>query len=61
MTKKEIIKPKDGLQVRKPDGTHLKKDGEKIELNSYWRRRLADGSIEVIAAAKPTKTNKQEA
>lgn len=54
----KFLKPADGLKVRKPAGGHLSPDGEAVELNSYWLRRIADGDV---AEAKPTKTrNPQE-
>jgi hypothetical protein len=40
-----FIKPAPGLKVRKPDGGELKAEGEKVEINSYWLRRLADGDV----------------
>ena len=31
--------------VRKPDGSHLETHGEEIKMNSFWYRRLRDGSV----------------
>lgn len=32
--------------VRKPVGTHLAQEGESVERDSYWLRRIADGDVE---------------
>lgn len=43
------IKPKKPhVQVRKPDGTHLCRDGESVKRTSFWLRRLNDGDVEVM-------------
>lgn len=44
-------KPKDGeeplpeLKVRKPVNGHLKADGEWVNPESYWLRRIKDGDV----------------
>ena len=44
------IKPRDGLTVRHPDTRRpLAEKGEKVEMNSYWQRRLNDGDVLVVA------------
>ncbi|SIO94792.1 DUF2635 domain-containing protein [Vibrio spartinae] len=40
-----FIKPRDGLTVRKPDGTFLNVAGETVRRNAYWVRRLNDGDV----------------
>lgn len=55
-----FLKPAQGqdgaaLKVRKPDGSPLAPEGEAVEINSYWLRRLEDGDV---AEAKPAKTPK---
>ncbi|MBV7262563.1 DUF2635 domain-containing protein [Photobacterium sp. WH24] len=41
-----ILKPAAAdVKVRKPDGSHLNEAGEAVTINSYWRRRLYDGSV----------------
>ncbi|UEX76990.1 DUF2635 domain-containing protein [Sediminicurvatus halobius] len=52
------LKPRDGLQVRKPDGRVLAAEGERVALTSYWRRRLRDG--DVVEARPPRKPSKAE-
>lgn len=43
-----FVKPKTGIQVRDPiTGQHLASTGEEKSLNTYWRRRLRDGDIEI--------------
>lgn len=50
------LKPKEGLTIRKPDGSKLAADGEKVPRTSFWLKRLADGDVnEVKPAAKATK------
>ncbi len=40
------VKPKDGLKVKKPDGSLLKNTGEEIDEKSiYWIRRLKEGDV----------------
>lgn len=41
-----------GVKVRKPDGAHLKEAGEKVELTTFWIRRLAAGEVIEVKAAK---------
>ena len=41
--------------VRKPDGAPLAADGERVDLNSYWQRRIDDGDVVVIPADQPKK------
>lgn len=39
------IQPAKGLTVRKPDGSVLAADGERVTRNSFWIRRLNDGDV----------------
>ncbi|MBA5235286.1 DUF2635 domain-containing protein [Pectobacterium aroidearum] len=58
------LKPKGGVNVRKPDGDYLNGEGEDLPLSSYWLRRIAEGDIAVTdvarlpAATKSTKAEK---
>ena len=46
------IVPADGGFVRMPGtNTHLPPAGADVVLDTYWRRRLADGSVKVGVAA----------
>jgi hypothetical protein len=48
------LKPAGSALVRKPDGKHLKPEGERVEMTTYWVRRIAAGEVvEVTEAAKP--------
>lgn len=47
------VKPAPGMTVRKPVGGYLADEGEEVNRDSYWRRRLADGDV---VEAKPPKT-----
>lgn len=58
----EIMKLKpavEGVKVRKPDGKHLKADGESVEVTSYWLRRLEAGEVVEVKAAKATAEGKK--
>lgn len=50
------LQPAKGLVIKKPDGSKLAADGEKVPRTSFWLKRLADGDVsEVKPAAKATK------
>jgi len=54
MPETKILKPAGDNKVRRPDnGKHLKPEGEKVEINSYWQRRIAAGEVVEVTAAKP--------
>ncbi|KPU91147.1 hypothetical protein APR50_17135 [Variovorax paradoxus] len=38
-------------KVRKPVGGHLAADGEEVNLDTYWQRRLNDKEVEVVPQA----------
>lgn len=47
------IKPaKPAVPVRKPNGEYLNAEGEKVERSSFWVRRLNDGDVVELKAAK---------
>jgi len=48
----QVLKPAEGLQVRKLNGFYLAPEGELVEMNSYWLRRLNDGDV-VAQASSP--------
>lgn len=35
-------------KVRKPVGGHLAADGEEVNDDTYWQRRLADQEVELV-------------
>ncbi|QPT08584.1 DUF2635 domain-containing protein [Sphingomonas paucimobilis] len=41
----QTLRPADGRRVRKPDGQLLKDEGEPIEIDTFWRRRLDDQDV----------------
>jgi len=45
MTQSAFLVPAEGLLVRHPQGGHLAAEGDTVVLDSYWRRRIADGSV----------------
>lgn len=42
---KIFIKPAPGLKVRTPQGPFLLEEGEAVERDSFWIRRLNDGDV----------------
>ncbi len=61
MNKKQIKPARDGLLVRKPDGTHLAADGEMLAVSAYWLRRETCGDVvisDVTVNEKTVKTTK---
>ena len=57
-----MARPVNGRRLRKPDGTLLAKDGERVQKNSYWLRREKDGDVTLspIGAATKAPINKSE-
>ena len=54
MEKLKIKPAKPGLLVRSPSsGRPLPANGAEVHSNSYWRRRLRQGDVVVVKAAKP--------
>lgn len=47
MTKPDLIfvRPEEDRKVRKPDGSPLNPEGERVEADTYWSRRVADGDV----------------
>lgn len=55
----ERLKPREGLLVPNPaSGKYLAAAGERVELSPYWRRRLAAGEVQRVAAPPPSKPAK---
>lgn len=55
--------PEKGLKVRMPDKPNefLPAKGKSVPKNSYWLRRIQDGSVtDTEAKGSKTKTNQQE-
>ncbi|WP_438436658.1 DUF2635 domain-containing protein [Kluyvera georgiana] len=49
----KLIKPsREGLMVRKPDGTHLKPEGERLPMKAWWYRRQAEGDVTISDVPK---------
>ncbi len=54
------VKPaKDGVQVRKQNGKLLAEEGETVQRNAFWVRRLKDG--DVVEATNSTKASTTKA
>lgn len=53
MNERKVLKPAKGVKVRRPnDRRHLAEGGEEVTMSSYWLRRLADGDVVEVVAAK---------
>jgi hypothetical protein len=48
-----MLKPADGLLVRRPDRLPLATGGETVMMDSYWQRRLAAMEV-VLVRSLPT-------
>jgi hypothetical protein len=54
MSDKLKVKPREGVNVRRVEsGKHIDAKGEDVPNNSYYRRRIKDGDLIDINAAKP--------
>ena len=55
MAETKILKPAGSSKVRRPDFKHLNPEGERVQMTSYWVRRLAAGEVVEVSetAAKP--------
>lgn len=49
MSETKLLQPAPGRRVRKPDGALLATAGERVEVDTYWTRRLLDGDVVEIA------------
>ncbi|WP_137971866.1 DUF2635 domain-containing protein [Pseudomonas sp. F(2018)] len=58
--KPEYLVPAEGLKVRHPQGGYLPPEGDYVVLDSYWRRQLADESVQKGQPPKPAKPPKPE-
>lgn len=48
-----FLVPKSGMLIRDPmTGDRLPARGKRVELNSYWSRRIAEGSVTVFEETK---------
>lgn len=54
------LKPKEGLTIRKPDGSKLAAEGERVPRTSFWLKRLADGDVLPVEEAPAAQANQQE-
>jgi hypothetical protein len=53
MSDKLKVKPREGVNVRRVEsGKHIDAKGEDVPNNSYYRRRIKDGDLIDINAAK---------
>ena len=49
------VKPAEGRQVRREDGSIIPAEGAQVPNSTYYRRRLRDGDLVKVATAKPKK------
>ena len=52
----KFLKPADGRRVPMPDGRPWPAEGAEVELDTYVRRRLADGDLVQATRPKADKT-----
>ena len=52
------LRPASGLRIRKEDGTYMPDKGCEVPNNRYYRRRLSDGDLVIVAAVKAAKPAK---
>lgn len=45
MSQNKYLVPAEGLKVRHPQGGHLDPAGAHVVVDSYWRKRISDGSV----------------
>lgn len=64
---KQIKPAREGLQVRKADGTHLNAAGETVAMSAWWHRREAEGDVivsdipgETATSTAPARTVKEK-
>lgn len=53
------VRPTGGRIIRFPDrpSQHLRPEGDRVNLDDYWRGRLADGDVELVEETrKPAPT-----
>jgi len=47
------IKPAAGLKIKRPDTLiYLKEEGEVVKMDTFWRRRIKDGDVELMEEIK---------
>lgn len=54
------LKPKEGLTLRKPDGSKLAAEGERVPRTSFWLKRLADGDVLPVEEAQAAQADKED-
>jgi hypothetical protein len=55
MAKVQTLRPKADVKVMLPDrlGQWLPPEGQALEVNEYWLRRIADGDVEIVEDKRP--------
>lgn len=61
MSARMILRPAEGARVRKPDGTLLAENGERLELTPYFARLIADGDVIPGKPSSKTPSSKRQA
>lgn len=58
---KVLVKPLNNAVLIDPSSNQtVPKDGVKVKLDTYWRRRIADGDAEVVKEKRTTKPKVKE-
>ena len=56
-----ILAPRPGAMVYMPTGGYLPPEGERVEVSTYWLRRLADGLVFEVRPVEPAEEKQIEA
>lgn len=57
MTENKYLVPVGELKVRHPQGGYLAQAGDHVVVDSYWRKRIAEGSV--VEEKAPAETSSQ--
>lgn len=58
MSNRVFVRPAEGVVLRNPlTGERIPEEGSHVQLNSFWRRRIQEGSLVI---AKPAKQQKKQ-
>ena len=53
------VMPREGLQVRSPDGSILPPQGAEVERSSWWIRRERDGDVSILMNLEENRREKE--
>ncbi len=57
----KILKPVNGAKIRDPKTKEfLPEDGKRVEMTTYWNRRIQDGTVKVVSETSQYKPEKMK-